>query len=211
MSKVVSKESRFWDKLAYKYSLSPISDIPVYEKKLALTQKYLRSEMRILEFGCGTGSTAIIHSSYVKHIKAIDFSKNMIAIAKQKVVDKNIQNITFECAELEDIDESKEQFDVILGLNVIHLLEDKEAALKKVFQLLKPGGIFVTSTACMQDHTFLKLLKYVAPIGKFFGLLPLVKFFSKSELIKLHEEIGFNNEVAWSPNVSSVFIIAKKK
>lgn len=210
MSKAASKDSKFWDRFAHKYSLSPISNQAVYEKKLALTQKYLKPEMNVLEFGCGTGSTAIIHAPYIKHIKATDFSQNMIAIAKQKAVDKNIQNITFECAEITDFDEQKEQFDVILGLNILHLLEDKEKTLRKVFSLLKPGGFFVSSTACVQDHSFLKLLKYVAPIGHFFGLLPLVKVFSKDELIRLHEKVGFKKELEWSPEAMSLFMIAKK-
>jgi ubiquinone/menaquinone biosynthesis C-methylase UbiE len=99
MSKTVSKDSKFWDRIAHKYSLSPISNQQIYEKKLALTQQYLKPDMNVLEFGCGTGSTAIVHAPYVKHVTATDFSQNMIAIAKQKAVDKNIQNITFECAE----------------------------------------------------------------------------------------------------------------
>lgn len=210
MSKAMSKDSKFWDKYAYKYSLDPIRNLQVYEKKLALTQQFLRPEMNVLEFGCGTGSTALIHAPYVKHIKATDFSQNMIAIAKQKATDQNIQNITFECAEITDIDEKKEQFDVILGLNILHLLEDKEQTLNKVFSLLKPGGIFVSSTACLQDHTFLKLLKYIAPIGYFFGLIPFVKIFSKNEIIRLHEKIGFKKEIVWTPEVMSLFMIAKK-
>lgn len=210
MSKAVSKDSKFWDKFAYKYSLSPIPNQQIYEKKLELTQKYFKPEMNVLEFGCGTGSTAIIHAPYVKHIKATDFSQNMLTIGKQKAADKNIQNITFECAEITDFDEHTEQFDVILGLNILHLLEDKEKTLRKVFSLLKPGGVFVSSTACIQDHTILKLLKYVAPIGYFFGWIPFVKIFSKDEIIKLHEKIGFKKEIVWSPDVMSLFMIAKK-
>lgn len=210
MSKVASKDSRFWDRFAYKYSLSPIPNQQIYEKKLALTQQYLKPEMNVLEFGCGTGSTAIIHAPYVKHIKATDFSQNMIAIAKQKAADKNIQNINFECAQITDFDEQKEQFDVILGLNILHLLEDKEKTLQKVFSLLKPGGFFVSSTACLQDHIFLRLLKYLAPIGYFFGLIPFVKIFSKDEVIRLHEKVGFKKEIMWSPEPINLFMIVKK-
>lgn len=210
MTRAVSKHSKFWDKLAHKYSLNPIRNQQVYEKKLAMTQEYLKPEMNALEFGCGTGSTAIIHAPYIKHIKATDFSQNMIAIAKRKAADKNIQNITFECAELKDFDEQKEQFDVILGLNVLHLLEDKEETLRKVYKLLKPGGFFVSSTACLQDHTFLKLIKYVAPLGQLLGLLPLCKVFSKDELVSLHEKVGFKKEVVWSPEAASLFMIARK-
>lgn len=139
MSKTSSKDSKFWDKFAHKYSLSPIPNQQVYEKKLALTKQFLKPEMNVLEFGCGTGSTAILHAPHVKHITATDFSQNMIAIAKQKAADKNIQNITFECAEITDLDDQQEQYDVILGLNILHLLEDKEKTLRKVFSLLKPA------------------------------------------------------------------------
>lgn len=210
MSKAVSEKSKFWDKIAYKYSLSPIRNQDVYEKKLAITQRYLRPEMHVLEFGCGTGSTALIHAPYVKHIKATDFSKNMIAIAQKKATDRNIQNITFECSEITDFDEHKEQFDVILGLNVLHLIENKEETLRKVFSLLKSGGFFVSSTACLQDHKILKFLKYVAPIGQLFGVIPFVKVFSKEELLKLHDKVGFKKEFEWSPEPMSLFMIAKK-
>jgi 2-polyprenyl-3-methyl-5-hydroxy-6-metoxy-1,4-benzoquinol methylase len=206
MSKAAKKDSKFWDRYARKYSLSPIQNQQVYEKKLALTQQYLKPEMNVLEFGCGTGSTAIIHAPYVKHIKATDFSQNMIAIAKQKAADKNIRNITFECVEITDFDE----FDVILGLNILHLLKDQEKTLRKVFSLLKPGGVFVSSTACLQNHTFLKYLKYAAPIGHFFGLIPFVKVFSKVDLLRLHEKVGFKKEVSWSPETITLFMIAKK-
>lgn len=210
MSKTASKDSKFWDKFAYKYSLSPIPNQQVYEKKLALTQQYFKPDMTVLEFGCGTGSTAIIHAPYVRHITATDFSQNMIAIAQQKAADKNIQNITFECAEITDFDEQKEQFDVILGLNILHLLDDREKTLRKVFSLLKPGGIFVSSTACLQNHTYLKFLKYVAPIGYFLGLIPFVRIFSKEELIKLHEKVGFKKEIDWSPDTIGLFMITRK-
>lgn len=210
MSKAASKDSKFWDRFAHKYSLSPIPNQQVYEKKLAMTQQYLKPEMTVLEFGCGTGSTAIIHAPYVKYIKATDFSQNMIAIAKQKAAEKNIQNVTFECAEITDLDEQKEQFDVILGLNILHLLSDKEKTLRKVFSLLKPGGVFISSTACLQDHIFLKFLKYVAPIGRFLGLIPFVKIFSKEEIVELHERVGFKKEVEWSPETIALFMIAKK-
>jgi len=210
MSKAASKESKFWDKFAHRYSLIPIPNQQIYEQKLALTQKYFKPEMNVLEFGCGTGSTAIIHAPFVKHIKATDFSQNMIAIGRQKAADKKIQNITFEYAKIEDIEEKKEKFDVILGLNILHLLEDKEKALRKVFSLLKPGGVFVSSSACLQDRTFLKLLKYIAPIGHYFGLLPLVKIFSQDQLIGLHEKVGFTKEHIWSPETGALFMIAKK-
>lgn len=210
MSKADSKHVKFWNKFAYKYSLNPIPNQEIYEKKLALTQKYFKPEMNVLEFGCGTGSTAIIHAPFVKHITATDFSQNMISIAQKKVEEKNIQNITFKCAEITDLDEQTMQYDVILGLNILHLVEDKEKTLRKVYSLLKPNGVFVSTTACLQDHAFLRLLKYIAPLGYLLGLIPFVTVFSKNDLIRLHEKVGFKKELDWIPDTITLFMITKK-
>ncbi len=107
---------KFWDKTAESYSQQPIADEAAYQKKLQVTQEYFKPDMEVLEFGCGTGSTAIIHAHYVKHIRAIDFSSNMIKIAQGKAEAKNINNITFEQLTIEELTVVDETFDVVLGL-----------------------------------------------------------------------------------------------
>ena len=76
--------SRFWDKLAEKYARQPVADEEAYRTKLRVTQSYLRPDMEVLEFGCGTGSTALVHAPFVRHILAIDFSTKMLEIARGK-------------------------------------------------------------------------------------------------------------------------------
>ena len=39
--------------------------------------------MRIVEFGCGTGTTAVHHTPHVQHIDAIDISAKMLEIERQ--------------------------------------------------------------------------------------------------------------------------------
>ena len=60
-----TKDTRFWNRIAGKYARQPISDEETYEKKLAITRKYLTPESEVFEFGCGTGSTAILHARKV--------------------------------------------------------------------------------------------------------------------------------------------------
>ncbi len=40
---------------------------------------------------------------------------------------------------------------VVMAHSVLHLLEDKEQAIADIHNMLKPSGIFVTSTACIGD------------------------------------------------------------
>ncbi len=201
--------AKFWDRIAKRYARSPIADEASYQKKLAITRGYLRPEMQVLEFGCGTGSTALIHAPHVKHIHAIDISSKMIEIAQGKLGASGVGNIMFEQSSLDEFDAPDENFNVVLALSILHLLENRDAAISKVYRLLMPGGIFVSSTACLGD--WLKWFKLVAPIGKFFGFLPLVKVFTSDELVASLVSAGFEIEQKWLPGRrKAVFIVARK-
>ena len=56
------RRSRFWDRVAEGYAKKPVADEAAYQKKLQVTRDYFRPDMEVLEFGCGTGSTAIAHA-----------------------------------------------------------------------------------------------------------------------------------------------------
>ncbi|MGK7907589.1 MAG: class I SAM-dependent methyltransferase [Synechococcus sp.] len=205
----MNQSAKFWDKIAERYSKQPIADEAAYQKKLQVTREYFQPDMEVLEFGCGTGSTAILHAPYVKHIRAIDLSSKMIEIAQGKADAQNIDNITFEQSTIEEISVSDRTLDAVLGLSILHLLENKEAAIAKVHKMLKPGGIFVTSTACLGDY--MKWFQFVAAIGKFFGLIPLVKVFTTKELENSLTDAGFEIDYQWQPDKGkAVFIVAKK-
>ncbi len=204
-----STNTKFWDKIADKYSKQPIADETSYQKKLTVTQQYFKADMEVLEFGCGTGGTAIIHAPFVKHIRGIDISEKMIAIAKAKAQAENINNITFEQLTIEELKVENNTYDAVLGLSILHLLEDKESAIAKVFSMLKPGGIFVTSTTCMGDK--MSWFKIIGPIGKMLGFFPLVRVFNAQHLIDSLTTAGFAIDYQWQPSKDkAIFIVAKK-
>lgn len=205
----MGQSTKFWDKIADRYLKQPIADVAAYEKKLQVTQEYFQPDMEVLEIGCGTGSTAIVHAPYVKHIRAIDFSANMIDIAQTRAAAQNIPNLTFEQSTIDELDIPDQSLDAVLGLSILHLLEDKEAAIAKVFDMLKPGGIFVTSTVCLGDQ--MAWFNWIAPIGKFLGFFPLVKVFTIEELVNSLTNARFKIDHQWQPDKGkAVFIVAKK-
>ncbi|MDJ0696420.1 class I SAM-dependent methyltransferase [Mastigocoleus sp. MO_188.B34] len=208
---------KFWDKIAESYSKQPIADETTYQKKLQVTREYFKPDMEVLEFGCGTGSTAIAHSPYVKHIRAIDFSSEMIEIARSKAEANKIENVTFEKLTIDELSVGDSTLDMVLGLNVLHLLKNKEEVIAKVYKMLKPGGVFVTSTVCLGDT--MKWFKIVAPIGIFLGLIPMVVVFTTKELLDSLTDAGFKIDYHWQPKegvskgifkLKGVFIVAKK-
>ena len=205
----MNSSSRFWDRIAERYSKRPVADEAAYQKKLEVTRSYFRPDMEVLEFGCGTGSTAIAHSPHVQHIRAIDISSKMLEIAREQADRANVDNVTFEQSTLEDIGVPDQSLDAVLGLSILHLLENKEEAIARVHRMLKPGGVFVTSTSCIGDS--MKFFRFIAPIGKFLRLMPLVKVFTAKELVASLTDGGFEIDYQWQPNRgAAVFIVAKK-
>ena len=198
---------KFWDKIAERYSKQPIADEAAYQKKLQVTREYFRPDMEVLEFGCGTGSTAIIHAPYIKHIHAIDISSKMIEIAQGKADAKNVENVTFAQSTIDEFSVDDQTLDAVLGLSILHLLENRDDVIAKVYKMLKPGGVFVTSTMCIGDT--MKFFKVIAPVGKFFGLI--VKVFTAKELEASLTDAGFEIDYQWQLGKGkAVFIVAKK-
>ncbi|MDG2001983.1 MAG: class I SAM-dependent methyltransferase [Novosphingobium sp.] len=202
------QSQKFWDKLAKKYSRQPVGDEEAYQTKLAMTREHFRPDMDLLEIGCGTGSTAIAHAPHVRSIRAVDISPAMLEIARTKARDAGIDNIEFAQATVAGIEAEDGQYDMVLALSLLHLLEDWQAVIAEVHRWLKPGGLFITSTACMSD--MLPVMKYVLPLARLLGKAPKVMFFSLDELKQAHHNAGFEilNEFQSGPR-SSAFLIAR--
>lgn len=205
----MTKAAAFWDKAAEKYAASPIADEDTYQRKLEITRAYLTPESDVLEFGCGTGSTALLHAPHVKHILATDISGEMIEIAKGKAAEQGISNVDFVRAGLEDIDVPPASQDVVLGLNILHLLPDWEEAIRRSYTWLKPGGAFITSTGCLADG--FNMYRLIIPPMRLIGKAPYVAFIKGDDLRRAMTDAGFQIEHDWKPEKSqTLFLVAKK-
>ncbi len=97
----------------------------------------------ILDIGTGTGHLAIASAQVVGdkgRVIGIDISAKMLEQARIKIDALEINNIELQLADAEAIDHPINSFDRILCANTFPWLEDKEAALRLWYQLLKPGG-----------------------------------------------------------------------
>mgnify|MGYP001822451261 CR=1 FL=1 len=200
--------AEFWDRVAPGYSKSPISDTESYARKLAATQALMRPNMEVLEFGCGTGSTALEHAPHVAHIEATDVSAAMIAIGRQKAAQAGIENISFRQSGVEDFD-TDASYDMVLALNLLHLLPDRTAALTKIHRLLKPGGLFISSTVCLADRMW--FMRPVLPVLLWIGKAPYVSFAGANDVLREVAAAGFEEQEHWTHGrANSLFLIAGK-
>lgn len=201
--------SAFWDRLADKYAAQPIADEAAYRTKLERTRAHLTPDMDLFEFGCGTGGTALTHAPRVRSVRAVDFSARMVEIARDKATAAGITNVTFEQGDITTMPIAPSSYDMVLGLSILHLLKDRDATVARVFDILKPGGRFVSSTACLGGT--LKLLTPLAALGKALGKLPQLSFMSRADLRRTITRAGFVIEQDWQPKSgAAVFIVARK-
>lgn len=206
----MSTSNRFWDRIAERYSRRPVPDEAVYREKLQITRQHLRPDMSVLEFGCGSGTTAISHAPFVRHIHGIDSSAKMIEIANSKAATAGVANASFEQVSIERYAAANESLDAILALSVLHLLPEWTAAIDKVHRMLKPGGVFVSSTPCLGRKS--SLLRMLVSAGYRLGLIPQVRFFAPEDLLEALTTAGFAVERDWRPGNGSVaFVVASKR
>jgi 2-polyprenyl-3-methyl-5-hydroxy-6-metoxy-1,4-benzoquinol methylase len=186
------KPEKMWDQLAKNWDKPGISLGANDLKIIEIAGKYLNPKSVVLDYGCATGSISLEIASVAKAVHGIDISSNMIEIAKNKADERNIKNVGFMRAAIFDESLGKESFDVILSLSILHLVEDFAQVMGRVNQLLKPGGIFISTTPCLGEKTLLGVLMNI-PI--FFlsrvGVIPSLTFFSASNLTAGITNAGF--------------------
>lgn len=199
----------YWDKAAPRYARSPIKDEQTYQKKLSLTRAYLRPDWSVLEFGCGSGGTAIQHAPYVKHVLATDVSSRMIEIASERIRDAGVDNIALREGTLQDLGMEPGSFDAVLGLNILHLVEDVRAEVACVHRLLRTDGVFVSSTALVGDLG--RHWRWLISLMQRLGLAPHVNAVSKQQLVSILLDAGFDIDLEWQPGKESVFVVAIKR
>lgn len=204
-------KAKFRDKTADKYSRQPIANQEAYEVKLDLMREYFTPDTKLLEFGCGTGSTAILNAPYVKQIDAIDVSPEMIAIACGKLADEQIDNVRFEVADMDSYTVTDGHYDAALGMNIIHLLDDPEAALAAIYAALKPGGHFISSTFCLGEKLKFRLMAPLFGIMHSLGQWPRVNRVSVGQLQSQIEAAGFKTVHVWQPDNGSVLFHVGQK
>lgn len=205
--------ANFWDKVAPKYAQDPIKDMTAYDYTLGRTKSYLNPDDRVLEIGCGTGSTALLIAPHVREILGTDISPAMVGIARDKAAAAGIKNVQFQTATAEDTDKRPDSFDAVLGFNLFHLVRHAEDIFADVHRMLPKGGYFITKTPCLNDTSvgFKRFLfKAMIPPMQWLGKAPFVRFLTQKELEDAMIFAGF--EIVESGNFPAIsrYIVAKR-
>lgn len=211
----MNKTQYFWDKQAKKYDYSERQFEPVFKKVITKTKTYLNANDLVLDYGCATGTKTLQLAESIKHIHGIDISSGMISYAIKKKDEAGINNVDFLQGTI-FINEFKDaSFDKIVAYGIIHLLDDKEKVFERIQGLLKPNGLFISTTACLKDKMAIKnRLEFTAYLFiKKIGIFPLhLNILSAIDVEKMIQSYNFKIVEAETifDGITVSFIIAKK-
>jgi hypothetical protein len=92
----------------------------------------------------------------------------------------------------------------------LHLLDNPSSALKRINELLKPGGLFVSETVCLGYRK--AIARYLLFFLNKIGLIPYINYLKKEEFEDIIKESGFqiveSEFLKDNPPIS--FIVARK-
>jgi ubiquinone/menaquinone biosynthesis C-methylase UbiE len=183
------QESAFWDKVARKYAASAISDMAGYERTLARVRQLLTPADVVVEFGCGTGTSALRLAPSLQHLLATDYSSAMIEIAREKAAAEGCANVTFAVEAPEQTVQADASFDAALAFNLLHLVKERKAALAQMHRVVRPGGLFISKTPCLSEMN--PLIRLAVPVARWLGKAPYVDFFNGAQLEAEVVDAGF--------------------
>jgi 2-polyprenyl-3-methyl-5-hydroxy-6-metoxy-1,4-benzoquinol methylase len=194
------KDEKFWDRIASKFDRIEKNDIS-YKIFIEKARGYLKADDTILDFGCGTGLICNEIAENVGIVHAIDISTKMIEISKNKASERKIRNIDFARTTIFDEKFKVGSFDAIIAFNIFHLLDEPQKHFQRLNQMLKPGGLIISSTPCMSEA---RLLNFVLKLFSFIGMTPKLNSFTSSEMEHLllsesFKTIAFNRIKPKSP------------
>ena len=97
----------------------------------------------VLDLGCGAGLDLYFYAKVVGEkgkVYGLDISEDMVNKAKQNMELVGIKNAEISVGESDNLSFNDNFFDVVASNGIYNLSPDKEAVMREVYRVLKPGG-----------------------------------------------------------------------
>lgn len=145
MESVNSEQAEFWSALAPSWleledQLELISGLP---GQIAMDQLSLENGQRVIDLGCGTGSTTLELAARVGpegEVVGVDIADEMLAAGRQRVQRKGVSNVRFLQADAQSQDLGDGRFDAAFSRFGVMFFADPQAAFSNVRRAMRSEG-----------------------------------------------------------------------
>ena len=150
-------------------------------KRHTMNKMRVRVGYKVLDLAGGTGDFSAVFAKQVGddgQVILSDINASMLAVGRDRLIDKNILNVDIVQANAESLPFEDNYFDRIIIAFGLRNVTDKNAALKEMFRVLKPGGAaYVLEFSKPTSKKFSEVYDFYS-----FNILPKIgKFVAKDE------------------------------
>ena len=167
--------------------------------------------LRILEVGGGTGGASVTlleafkekrNLSQINEYVFSDVSPIFLRLGNRAIMNRAQDDFNYALKRLDFEKSLVEQgvkadyFDVVYGVNTLHVAKDLNRALRNIHEVIKPGGIFIISEYCRPGVNYLLLQEFI------FNLLD--NYVNVNLDSKMRPQAGFLDFEHWRRNLEAV-------
>ena len=195
-----SKEAieRQFDASAADYDRAAPSIFGRFGARLA-EQVPLATDARVLDVATGTGAALLPVARRLGpggSVTGIDLSAGMLAEAARAVREEGLSNVHLLKMDAERLDFPDNTFDAVLSANSIFLFPDRDAALREMHRVMKPGGVVALSIFGNTPPAFMPAWGMLCAQLKAYGVTVFVPdplaYLTEEEMAALLTRAGFH-------------------
>lgn len=142
----------------------------------------LSREMKVLEYGCGTGLLSFALQSDLGQITLADTSQGMLDVLQEKIASADVMNMHPVRLDLATDAVPRERYDLTYSLMVLHHIHNVKKVLAKFREVLVPNGTLLIADLDKEDGSF-----------HTDGTTDVHLGFDRAELQSMVENAGFEN------------------
>jgi arsenite methyltransferase len=156
----------------------------------------------VIDLGSGAGNDAFVaraEAGGTGKVIGIDFTPAMIEKARANAEKLSFHNVEFRQGDIENMPVTSNVADVVISNCVLNLVPNKEAVIKEIYRVLKPGGHFSIADIVLQGE-LPSALQQAAEMyaGCVSGAI------QKNTYLELIEKNGFGNIIVQKDKVITI-------